>query len=130
MLGGNPEEVVNESPLPCRVLFAQPTNLPLPDRMHRFASLDRSPCPFRRPKAQASRDPLLYESVILFQNVEAGGLIIHEAILTQAVAELGFSVIADIDFDRLLVALVVPNLLQPAQIGRRPRSARMFAIAS
>src|ERR1700722_16410527 len=60
---------VNESPLPCRIALRQPSDLPLPDHVHCFVSLNRLPRSFHRPEPQARCDGLLNEAVVLLHDV-------------------------------------------------------------
>ena len=68
-LGSNAKEGVNELPLAYHVALRQPSDLPFADHMHCLVTLDRPPCPFRRPEPEARRNALLDEPVVLLNHV-------------------------------------------------------------
>ena len=68
-LRGDAEDAVDELTLSHRIAFGDPADLPFADGMHRLVTLDRSPRPLRRTEAEARRNPLLDEPMILFDDV-------------------------------------------------------------
>jgi len=60
---------MNKAALRQNVAFRQPTYLAFPNRMHCLVTLDRPPGPVCRPEPQTRRDTLLYEAVVLFNDV-------------------------------------------------------------
>ena len=68
-LRGDAEDSVNEFALADRIGLRYPANLAFADRMHRLVTLDRSPRPLRRTEAEARRNPLLDEPMILLDDV-------------------------------------------------------------
>ena len=66
---GDTEEGVDEFTLSDRVTLRQPPDLTLPNHMHRLVTFNRSPGCLHRPEAQARRDSLLDEAMVLLDNV-------------------------------------------------------------
>jgi hypothetical protein len=46
-----------------------PPDLPFPDQMHRFVTIDRPQCSFCRPEPQTRRHALLDKSMVLLNDV-------------------------------------------------------------
>jgi hypothetical protein len=69
--GGDAEELVDELALADNIPLGQPTDLSLPDQMHRLVSFDRPPRVLRRTKAKTRHNALFDEawscSMMLFK---------------------------------------------------------------
>src|SRR3954453_11800125 len=61
-LRGDAEDCVDELALRDSVALGEPSDLTFADCMHRLVALDRSAGALHRSKAEARRDPLLYEA--------------------------------------------------------------------
>ena len=68
-LGGDAKQGLNEPELPDHIALRQPPDLPFPDQMHRFVTVDRPQCPFCRPEPQTRRHALLDKSMVLLNDV-------------------------------------------------------------
>ena len=68
-LGGDAKHGLNEPELPGHIALRQPPDLPFPDQMHRFVTVDRPQCPFCRPEPQTRRNALLDKSMVLLNDV-------------------------------------------------------------
>jgi hypothetical protein len=69
MLGRDPEQAFDELLLAEKFTFRQPPDLTLSDDVHCFVSRDRAQCSFHRPETLTGQDPLLHETMILFDDV-------------------------------------------------------------
>jgi hypothetical protein len=49
---------MNETALPHHIALRQPADLPFPDQMHRFVTIDRPQCSFCRPEQVERIGPL------------------------------------------------------------------------
>jgi hypothetical protein len=63
------KEGMNETALPHHIALRQPPDLPFPDQMHRFVTIDRPQCSFCRPEPQTRRNALLDKSMVLLNDV-------------------------------------------------------------
>ena len=68
-LRGDMEDGVNELSLADRIAFGDPADLAFSDCVHCLVALDRSACALRRTEAEARRDPLSDESMVLLDHV-------------------------------------------------------------
>jgi hypothetical protein len=59
----------NEPALPIHIALRQPPDLPFPDQMYGFVTIDRPQCSFRRPEPQTRRYSLLDKSMVLLNDV-------------------------------------------------------------
>jgi hypothetical protein len=66
--GSQIEELLDEADLTEDIIPAHPSNLPLPNHVHRLMALDRSPRRLELPKSQLGIDPTFDGSVVLLQN--------------------------------------------------------------
>jgi hypothetical protein len=75
MLRGDTEDDVNNLTLSYRIALGDPADLSFSDFMHRLVTLDRSPCSLRRMEAEACRDSLLDEAMVLLNDVVQMGAV-------------------------------------------------------
>ena len=68
-LRGDAEDRVDELTLTDRIALSDPANLPFSDCMHRLVTFYRPARALRRSEAEARRDPLLDESMVLFDEL-------------------------------------------------------------
>ena len=68
-LRGDAKEGMNEPALPNHIALGQPPDLPFPDQMHRFVTIDRPQCSFCRAEPQARRHALFDKSMVLLNDV-------------------------------------------------------------
>ena len=68
-LRSDAKEGMNEPALPNHITLGQPPDLPFPDQMHHFVTIDRPQCSFCRPEPQTRRHALLDESMVLLNDV-------------------------------------------------------------
>ena len=68
-LCSDPKEGMDETALSDQIGFGQPANLPFPDQMHRFVTVDRPHRPFGRPEPETCYNALLDKSMILLNDV-------------------------------------------------------------
>ena len=68
-LRSDAKEGMNEPALPNHIALRQPPDLPFPDQMHRFVTIDRPQCSFCRPEPQTRCHALLYKSMVLLNDV-------------------------------------------------------------
>jgi hypothetical protein len=68
-LCGDAEDSVNELSLADRIAFRDPADLAFSDCVHCLVPINRSACALGRTEAEARRDPLLDESMVLFNGL-------------------------------------------------------------
>src|SRR5437764_9154751 len=68
-LRSNAEDCVDELPLRYSIALGEPADLTFADCMHRLVALDGAACAFRRTEAEACRNSLLDEPVVLLDDV-------------------------------------------------------------
>src|SRR5262249_17311317 len=66
---GDAAHRVDELTLSDGIALRDPADLPFSDCMHRLVTIDRPGRSLRRTEAEARRDPLLDESMVLFDNI-------------------------------------------------------------
>ena len=68
-LRSDAEDCMDELALRDSIALGDPSDLTFADCMHRLVALDGSPGTLRRSKAEARGNPLLYETMVLFDDV-------------------------------------------------------------
>ena len=68
-LRSDAEDCMDELALRDRIALGDPSDLTFADSMHRLVALDGSTGTLRRSKAEARGNPLLYETMVLFDDV-------------------------------------------------------------
>ena len=68
-LRSDAEDRVDELTLTDRIVLSYPADLPFSDCMHCLIALDRSAGTFHLSKTEARRDALLYEPMVLFDDI-------------------------------------------------------------
>ena len=68
-LGDQPEELSDEPDLTANIIASHPPNLPLPDHVHRFIALNRSPGSMVFSEALFGLDPAFNRAMVLLDNV-------------------------------------------------------------
>lgn len=69
MLCGDAEDCVDELARGYGIGLPDPPDLTLADRIHRFETVNRSPCSVRRTEAEARCDPLLDKAMVPLDDV-------------------------------------------------------------